>query len=105
MKLTTNQYGGVKGSGMEHYPLELWQKTLENIEDPRAGSLLTSIDYSKAFNRLDYGHCIQCLVAKGANCNLVRIIASFLTDRVMRVKVDSTLYHHWGGGGSFRGHY
>ena len=91
VKLRTSQYGGVKGSGTEHYLVELWQKTLENIEDPRAGSLITSIDYAKAFNRLDYAHCIRCLLAKGADKNLVRIVASFLTHRVMRVKVGSEL--------------
>ena len=91
VRLRDNQYGGVKGSGTEHYLVELWQKVLENIEDPRAGSLLTSIDYAKAFNRLDYSHCIKCLKAKGADPNLIRIVASFLSDRVMRVKVGSSL--------------
>lgn len=91
VKLRNNQYGGVKGSGTEHYLVELWQKVLENIEDPRAGSLLTSIYTAKAFNRLDYLHCIRCLKAKGADANLIRIIASFLSGRVMRVKVGSSL--------------
>ena len=91
VRLRNNQYGGAKGSGTEHYLIDLWQKVLENIEDPRAGSLLTSIDYAKAFNRLDYVHCLKCLQAKGADINLVRIVASFLTGRVMRVKVGSAL--------------
>ena len=71
--------------------IALWQQVLENIEDSRAGSLLTSIDYSKAFNRLDFDHCIRCLVAKGANDKLVKIVASFLSGRHMRVKVGSVL--------------
>ena len=91
VRLRNNQYGGVKGSGTEHYLVELWQKVLENIEDPRASSLLTSIDYAKAFNRLDYAHCIRCLKEKGADANLIRIVASFLSGRVMRVKVGSSL--------------
>ena len=90
VKLRKNQFGGVKGSGKEHVLVQLWQKMLENIEDPRAGTLLTSIDYSKAFNRLDYNHCIKCLIAKGADSNLVRIEASFLSGRVMKVKVGSS---------------
>ena len=89
--LRTNQYGGVKGSGTEHFLVQLWQKVLENIEDPRAGTLLTSIDFAKAFNRLDFSHCINCLKAKGTSPNLIRIVASFLTGRVMRVKVGSEL--------------
>ena len=39
--LRNNQYGGVQDLGTEHYLVELWQKVLENIEDPWAGSLLT----------------------------------------------------------------
>ena len=91
IKLKLNQYGGVKGSGTEHFLVRLWQNVLENIEDPRAGSLITSIDFAKAFNRLDFSHCIRCLQAKGADTNLIRIVASFLSGRVMRVKVGDEL--------------
>ena len=49
IKIRTNQYGGVKGSGAEHFLVQLWQQVLENLEDPRAASFLTSIDYSKIF--------------------------------------------------------
>ena len=47
-----NQMGGMKGAGAEHYLVQLWQSVLEALEDPRAASILTSIDYAKAFNRL-----------------------------------------------------
>ena len=91
VSLRTNQYGGTKGSGTEHYLVELWQKVLENLEDPRAGVLLTSIDYSKAFNRLNFSSSLQALKDKGACQQLIRIVASFLTDRTMRVKIGSAL--------------
>ena len=87
IELRTNQYGGVKGSGAEHFLVQLWQQVLENLEDPRAASLLTSIDYSKAFNRLNYAACLKSLKTKGASTQTLRIIASFLTDRTMTVKV------------------
>ena len=87
--IRTNQYGGVKGSGAEHFLLQLWQQVLENLEDPRAASLLTSIDYSKAFNRLDYAACLKALKSKGASTETLRILASFLTDRTMTVKVGN----------------
>ena len=90
VQLRTNQYGGVKGSGSEHFLVELWQQVLENLEDPRAASLLTSIDYSKAFNRLNYAACLRSLKAKGASTESLRIIASFLTDRKMTVKVGNS---------------
>ena len=98
--IRTNQYGGIKGSGAEHFLLQLWQQVLENVEDPRAASFLTSIDYSKAFNRLDYKACLTALKSKGASTETLRIIASFLTDRKMTVKVGnvfSTLRNVDGG--------
>ena len=87
--IRTNQYGGVKGVGAEHFPLQLWQQVLENLEDPTAASLLTSIDYSKAFNRLDYKACLLSLKSKGASTETLRTIASFLTNRKMTVKVGA----------------
>ena len=91
VSLRSNQFGGVKGASTEHYLVELWQEVLENLEDPRAGSLLTSIDYSKAFNRLDFGHCLRCLKNKGASSELIAIIASFLSYRQMVVKVGNAM--------------
>ena len=90
ISVRTNQYRGVKGSGTEHYLIQLWQQVLENIEDPGAGSFITSIDYSKAFNRLDFNHCLKSLKAKGACSELLKIVASFLTGRLMTVKVSNT---------------
>ena len=34
VRLRLNQYGGVKGCGTEHFLVNLWQRVLENIEDP-----------------------------------------------------------------------
>ena len=52
VSLRTNQYGGAKGLSTDHLLVEMWQKILENAEDYRAGTVITSIDYSKAFNRI-----------------------------------------------------
>ena len=82
-----NQMGGMKGAGSEHYLVQLWQSVLETLEDPRAASVLTSIDYAKAFNHLDFSHCLRALAEKGASSKLISIIASFLTSRIMAVKV------------------
>ena len=77
--------------GKEHFLVNLWQRVLENIEDPWAGSLMSSIDFAKAFNCLDFSHVVRCLKAKEADANLIQIVASFLTGRVMRVKVGQEL--------------
>ena len=87
--LRPNQYGGVKGLGTEHFLLNLWQNVLESLDDQRSASLLTSIDYSKAFNRLDFVCCLKALKAKGVSKELLNIVASFLSGRSMTVKVGS----------------
>ena len=86
-----NQMGGMRGAGAEHYLVQLWQSVLEALEDPRAASVLTSIDYAKAFNRLDFRHCLRALADKGASTELIAVIASFLTSRTMAVKVGQVL--------------
>ena len=53
--------------------------------------MLTSIDNSKVFNRLDFGHCLKSLARKGACRELLNIISSFLSNRVMRVKIGQVL--------------
>ena len=85
--MRANQMGGMKGAGTEHYLVELYQLVLESLEDPRAACIITSIDYSKAFNRLDFLHCLRALADKGASSELIRVVASFLTSRTMTVKV------------------
>lgn len=86
-----NQMGGMKGAGAEHYLVHLWQLVLECLEDPRAAAILTSIDYAKAFNRLDFGCCLRALAGKGASTELLSLVASFLTSRTMSVKVGQEL--------------
>ena len=86
-----NQMGCMKGAGSEHYLVQMWQSVLETLADPRAASLLTSIDYAKAFNRLDFGQCLRALADKGGSSEIISIIASFLTGRTMSVKVGQAM--------------
>ena len=88
--LRANQFGGVKGCWTEHFLVEMWQKVLENLDDYRAASFITSIDYSKAFNRLDFSRCLAALRAKGASSQLLGIVGSFLSNRMMTVKVGNS---------------
>ena len=83
-----NQYGGVKGCSGTHMLINVWQKILTNLEDRRAGVVLTSIDYAKAFNRLSFQHCLRAFAKRGASSPILRLIASFLTNRTMTVKVS-----------------
>ena len=85
VKIKTNQYGGVKGCGVPHMLIDIWQTILTNLEDCRAATLITSIDYAKAFNRLSFQECLAAFARKGASSQLLKILASFLTNRTMSV--------------------
>ena len=82
-----NQYGGKKGHSTSHLLIEVWQNICENSEDYRAATALAAIDYSKAFNRLSFQHCLQAFKRKGASTTVIRLIATFLTNRCMSVRV------------------
>ena len=85
-----NQFGGVKKCSGTHMLIQIWQKILANLKDRRAGTVLTSIDYAKAFNRLSYQHCLKAFAKQGASTAVLRLIATFLTGRSMSVRVSST---------------
>ena len=82
-----NQYGGVRGCSGGHMVLKVWQKILQNLEDRRAATILTSIDYAKAFNRLSFQQCLQAFAKRGTSTPLIRLIATFLTNHSMTVRV------------------
>ena len=73
VKMRSNQYGGVKGLGTDHVLVQFWQRILADLDDYRAGTLVTSIDYSKAFNRMSFQHCLSALAKKGASTDLLKI--------------------------------
>lgn len=78
--MRANQYGGVRGIGTDHILVDLWQRILQNLEDYRARTFVTSIDYSKAFNRMSDQHCLQSLARNGASTDVLRLVATFLTN-------------------------
>ena len=90
VSLRSNQYGEVKGLSTDHLLVEMWQKILENAEDYRAATIITS-HYSKAFNRMGYQECLAALARNGPSTPMLELVATFLTDRQMVVKVGKTL--------------
>ena len=62
----------------------------EALEDHRAAVILTAIDFSKAFNRLEHGHCLEAFAKKGASTDIISLLACFLSGRNMIVKVGET---------------
>ena len=69
--------------------ISVWQKILTDLEDCRPGTLLTAIDYAKEFNRMDFQHCLKTFARHGASSDVIKLIATFLTDRVMTVRVGN----------------
>ena len=89
-KCKPNQYGGVKGCGVPHLLVDLWDDICTNLEDPRAATMITAVDYAKAFNRLSFQHCLRAFARKGASSEIIRILATFLSNRTMSVIVNNT---------------
>ena len=85
--LSDTQYGGQKGCGFDHFLIETWNTVLSDLEDHRAASNLVSIDFKKAFNRMDHNTCINVLKQKGASPGTVALVQAFLSGRTMSVKV------------------
>ena len=85
--LKNNQYGGVSGCSTTHMIVDILQQICENAEDYRTSTVLCAIDYSKAFNRLSYQHCLDAFRRKGSSTPILKLIATFLTNRTMSVRV------------------
>ena len=90
IELKKNQFGGTKGFSTGHMLIELWQEVCKNAEDYRCATVISAIDYAKAFNRLSFQHCLEAFQKKGASTAVIRIISSFLTNRSMTVRVGNS---------------
>ena len=90
MAVKHNQFGGVKGCSGSHMIIQVWQKIMGNLDDHRAGTVLTSIDYAKAFNRLSFQHCLAAFHRRGASRPTMNLLAVFLIGRTVRVRVGSS---------------
>ena len=87
VSLCQNQYSGVRGTRTENLLVQMWQKILENDEDYRASKDIMSIDYSKAFYRMSFHHCLRALAKNEGSTTFLEIISTFLRCLRMTVKV------------------
>ena len=86
--LPPQQFGGIKGSSVDHFLIETWDCILRALEDNRAAVTLASIDFEKAFNRVDHAECLLSAQRMGASQPTIKMIRAFLTGRMMSVKVN-----------------
>jgi hypothetical protein len=88
-KMDWGQFGGLKGSSISHYLIEFTNFILYNqdMKNPQA-VLAMMVDFSKAFNRQNHNILVRVLSDLGVPAWLMRLVASFLTERelILRYK-------------------
>ena len=89
-KLSNQQYGGIKGTGTDHFLLDTRNDILNTVETPETAANLISVDFAKGFNRMNHFHCLEALVDIGAELQTVDWVASFLYNRKMAVKIGDS---------------
>ena len=85
----SNQFGGEPRCSTDHFMINALDFITSALEDHRSAVVLTSLDFSKAFNRLEHKHCLQAFARKGASTEIIALLACFLSGRSMRVKVGN----------------
>ena len=88
ISLNCSQFGGQKGISIDHFLIETWDRILRALEDGRAAATLASIDFEKAFNRVDHAECLNAARELGADDDTLGMIRAFLTGRTMSVRVN-----------------
>ena len=83
------QYGARKGIGAAHMMTMVIHNLLTVDDDPGMTPMMLGFDLQKAFNRGNHEDMINVLKAKGLKNWAVNTMASFLSDRRLRVKVGS----------------
>ena len=83
-----NQYGGEPGASSTQLLVEVLSDVTQGLEDNRAGVVLSAIDFSKAFNRLDHQRCLDYFAAKGSSTQVLQLLTTFLHQRTMSVRVE-----------------
>ena len=89
--LSPNQFGGIKGQGVDHMLCEIWDEIHRGLERTNTAVNLTAIDFEKAFNRMDHNACLTALEELGANQGQLAMVAAFLSRRKMVVKIGNQL--------------
>ena len=88
-QLDSFQYGGRKGTSINHYLIDLITFILYNQDLPETRAVLaTMIDFSKAFNRQNHQILVTKLSDMGVPGWLLKIIIGFLEERKLVVTFD-----------------
>ena len=82
-----SQFGNVKGSSTTHYLIKLTNQAFKSTDKGLATTAIT-IDYSKAFDLVDHTTLISKLLELGVRRKVIKLVASFLTNRKHYTKVN-----------------
>ena len=66
VELHQNQYGGIKKSGSNHFLAHIWHRIMTGISGGLNAVSLISVDFSKAFNRMNHQTYLDALAKRGA---------------------------------------
>ena len=86
-----NQFGGEPNASSTQMLVEVIDDITSGLEDNRMGAVLSAIDFSKAFNRLNHLKCLESFAKRGSSTEMLKLLASFLMGRVMTVRVGQSL--------------
>ena len=75
----------------EHFLVDSWNTILTALEEKDMAANLMSVDFSKAFNRINHFCCLTSLSDMGAEETTIDWVASFLYNRTMRVKIGAAM--------------
>ena len=78
--------GGIKGSGVNHFLVHMWNEIMLGLDEEKSAVNLMSVDFSKAFNRLQHQACLSALARRGASNQSLKMVFNFLHERTMVVK-------------------
>ena len=86
-KIDIRQFGGLKENSTTHYLIEFTNFILHNLDSVDQTAILAcTIDFQKAFNRLDHSILVTKLSDLGIPGWLLKVVIGFLKDRRIMVK-------------------
>ena len=77
-EIDPRQFGSLKGSSTTHYLVKLLDEVYRNTDKPYHSALVVTMDFSKAFDRVDHNIVIGKLIELCVCASLVLWICSFL---------------------------
>ena len=91
-QLDPRQYGGLKNNSVAHYLIEMINFILYNQDFSESVAVLVcTIDFSKAFNRVNHNILITKLSDMGVPGWLLNLVMGFLSDRKMKVRYKGNI--------------